>query len=783
NSVKYYLYISFLLVNFVGFSQLFTNVGQSPTSLVQNVLLGGGVSISNVTYSGSSTALGSFTTGNSNLGLNSGIVLTTGTVLNTGQGPHGPNNIDNAGIDNGFPGSPLLSSQIPGNPSTFNAATLEFDLVPYSDSVVFRYVFGSEEYPEFVGSKFNDVFGFFISGPGIVGQRNIALTPNTSQVVSINNVNGNSNAQLYVSNAGGSSIQYDGFTRVLTASSKVICGQTYHLKIAIADVNDGIYDSGIFLAANSLSSRKTVDVSAELSYKAYADPLTMAEGCVSATVTVKRSRNIQTTLIVPISTSGTAQANIDYSPAVPSLITFNPGETTKTFVINALTDGLIEGIENILMTFNVNDPCGNPAPITQELKIADIEPVAVSVEDTTVLCPGDEVKLQAIPSGGVGPYTFLWNDGSGLSSLTVAPNVTTNYNVTVTDNCLKESASASATVTVPQYLPVQLTTDGDEVVLCPFIEDTISAIASGGTGNYSYKWFDGNLQISSDDTAYVAPPFTKTYMVVAIDGCNQSDTAYLNYTVTSPPLELTTSASPTICPGEIIDISVFASGGFGNYYYDWRHSGETTSQVSVQPFTSRWYSVGVSDDCQTFTFYDSIFVKVVKPTANFEISSKTVYEKIPITFKNTSINAAFYVWDFGDGQSSTLIHPNNTYANSGFYDVMLIAEDLKGCLDTLIKSVQILEENYVYIPNSFTPDGDRFNNHFEASTIGVLQFNIRIYDRWGRLMFESNDPNFSWDGTNQQNEKLKQDVYNYIVTFSTLYELDTVKQGFVTLLK
>ena len=98
-----------------------------------------------------------------------------------------------AGVDNNIGGSALLSGLI-GSTQTYNAAILEFDFIPYSDTVRFKYVFGSDEYPEFAppnNSGFNDVFGFFISGPGIPGIQNIAQLPNGGGVVSINNVNVN----------------------------------------------------------------------------------------------------------------------------------------------------------------------------------------------------------------------------------------------------------------------------------------------------------------------------------------------------------------------------------------------------------------------------------------------------------------------------------------------------------------------------------------------------------------------------------------------------------------
>ena len=282
--MRLFVTIVIILFPLLGIGQLVTNVTMSPAALVQNVLLGSGVTVSNITYNGSPAAIGSFTANGTNLGINQGVVITTGTVANNGQGPHGPNNQANAGVDNGVGGFSLLSNLL-GNAPTFNAAILEFDFVPYSDSVKFNYVFGSEEYPEYVGTNFNDIFAFFISGPGIAGLQNIAKLP-SGQTVAINNVNAGTNPFYFVGNGNGSQapynassnyIQYDGFTKVLTAKSKVQCGQTYHLIISIADVADAIYDSGIFLEANSLTSDTPVDISYQLSQQVFTNPNSIAE--------------------------------------------------------------------------------------------------------------------------------------------------------------------------------------------------------------------------------------------------------------------------------------------------------------------------------------------------------------------------------------------------------------------------------------------------------------------------------------------------------------------------
>ncbi|MGY8926482.1 MAG: choice-of-anchor L domain-containing protein, partial [Flavobacteriales bacterium] len=129
--MKHLIVILTVVIPLFSMGQLTTSPG-SAAALVQNVLLGNGVTVSNITYNGSPASIGSFTAVNSNLGLSSGVVLTTGTILNNGSGPHGPNNSDGSGMDNGAPGygplGPIAGAQ------TFNAAVLEFDFVPYSDS-------------------------------------------------------------------------------------------------------------------------------------------------------------------------------------------------------------------------------------------------------------------------------------------------------------------------------------------------------------------------------------------------------------------------------------------------------------------------------------------------------------------------------------------------------------------------------------------------------------------------------------------------------------------------
>ena len=255
------------------------NTLYSPADLILTKLIGPGVSVSNVKYNRNGTTapvtvpitpsvlttnsqLGYYTTGTTptNLGLVSGLLMTNGSA----SGAVGPNSVDDQTTLPQFEQfNDVDLFQITGRLIN-HICILEFDFIPQGPEIKFEYVFGSEEYPEFVNTAFNDVFGFFLSGPGINGTfsngaKNMALVPNTTTPISINNVNPGLNSAYYVNNIGGSTIQYDGFTTVLTAKSEVQCGQTYHMKLALADVGgsvpspDTIYDSAVFLKEGSFS--------------------------------------------------------------------------------------------------------------------------------------------------------------------------------------------------------------------------------------------------------------------------------------------------------------------------------------------------------------------------------------------------------------------------------------------------------------------------------------------------------------------------------------------------
>ncbi|NJK42724.1 MAG: PEP-CTERM sorting domain-containing protein [Aquincola sp.] len=220
-------------------------IGTHDASTLSTAIGGAGVTISNATFSTNGSALlpfaaGTFTGGAPSVGFDSGVVLTTGTIACAG----GTNTSTGCGLSRG---------------GSFDTTSLKFDFTSATGNVFFQYVFGSEEYNEFVNSQFNDQFSLLLNGV------NIAVVPGGGGVVSINNVNCNSNSAFYRNNSSGPcanqglSIEYDGLTSILTATGSVVAGATNSFEFRVFDRGDNILDSGVFIRAGSFSGNDNND--------------------------------------------------------------------------------------------------------------------------------------------------------------------------------------------------------------------------------------------------------------------------------------------------------------------------------------------------------------------------------------------------------------------------------------------------------------------------------------------------------------------------------------------
>ena len=491
-------------------AQLVIDNTQTPTDLVQNVLLGSGVQVSNVTFNGLANPpvtpqMAAFDGTNCNVGMASGIILCSGDA-NMAIGPNnaGGSTLPAGGL--GLGGDPDLDQALGGGFTTFDAAVLEFDFIPNGDSLSFSYVFGSEEYLEWVNSAYNDVFGFFLSGPGITGPysnnaANIALVPGTTLPVSIDNVNDLVNPQYYVDNGDGwtppqntdsTVLQFDGFTTVLVAAAEVQCGQTYHIKIAVADAGDHILDSGVFLEAGSFAS--SANVIASLTTIGLNDS-TLYEGCATAVLEFQRFGDLAAADTVDVIVGGTATNGVDYLPAIPPEVIFQPGDSIITFNLYAPLDP--DGLESVELELqNIANCSGQLVTSFFTFYIDEALDLYITVQDTAIDC-GDTITIGPQVFQGYGLYNYLWSTGDTTATLTVSPGVTTTYVVTVSDTCGMPSQTDSITVTVPYYAPLDLQVSNDTALSCLQATDLEVLQLTGGNGLYGYAWTDGTGTVLS----------------------------------------------------------------------------------------------------------------------------------------------------------------------------------------------------------------------------------------------------------------------------------------------
>ena len=256
------LLLSFLILSsaYASTAQFNVDSVSNQITAVEDLFLANGIFVNNITFIGDSAQMGLLTGGNSvSLGVNEGLVLSTGYATSVSNG-------NNMGSGNWSTPLNVDLYALSGFP-TYDLAQLDFDFVATGDSMTFQFVFGSSEYPEFVGTSFNDIFGFFVHGPGIVGPYsngaiNIALVPGTNTPVSINTINADTNSTLYNDNSSLliPNLFCDGYTVPMFASiGNLVVGETYHITLAISDVSDSALDSWVFLGGNSFQQFCTVN--------------------------------------------------------------------------------------------------------------------------------------------------------------------------------------------------------------------------------------------------------------------------------------------------------------------------------------------------------------------------------------------------------------------------------------------------------------------------------------------------------------------------------------------
>jgi len=526
--------------------------------------------------------------------------------------------------------------------------------------------------------------------------------------------------------------------------------------------------------------------------------------------------------------------------------------------------------------YNVTITDANACSIILSGTITQPQPLTGFISTSNPTCfNGNNGYAWVTVTGGTPPYNYIWNTVPTQTSF-FASNLTHGiYYVTVEDALGCQWNDSCILINPTQVI----TTITDTLVICQGENATLSASASGGCGNYFYYW-DNNL---FGQTINVSPPHSYSYIVIAFDslGCEGvPDTCNL-VVKEFYPSNVNLFANSPICPGNSSIIYVTSSANhYDTLYYEWSNGlGPGPGAFVIVPNQPTTYYVTVSNSCNVqivdsinvsfktppqINFYSDKFQGCVPVTINFTDSSTTPYDYInrwlwnfgdgststvqnpthtfttpgtyyvslevetnmgcindnaqhplpiyifenptadfttnkdiyylpndPVICTNLSNGAIAYQWDFGDGYQSFAKNPSHHYNEFGQYQLMLIATNTYQCTDTAYKNISVSGD--IVFPNAFTPDPNGpngghysetdYSNHvFFPVSKGVVEFKMQIFNRWGELIFETNDIQIGWDGY-YKGKLCQQDVYVYQAKAQFIDGRKIEKKGDVLLIR
>ena len=420
--------------------------------------------------------------------------------------------------------------------------------------------------------------------------------------------------------------------------------------------------------------------------------------------------------------------------------TWNTGATTATI------DVFANGTYIVSTTTSCGTISDTAIIITGALPVATINP-----NTNLVLCPGDTLQLNA--SGGV---NYLWSTMAATPSIVV--NIPGVYGVLVSNGCGSDTISVNV---IGAFAPSVNITNGALVNIC--LGSSVNLDATG-VGNIDWAG------ISTDSIITVST--TGIYLATATNGCGV-DSASIVVNVDSVP---TISVAPTFmfCPNASVQVNPIYVGNI--LWYD----GTNTSSQTFS--TAGNYFVTASNTCGSDTAFFTVVASFV--TAGFSADSLQGSAPLIVNFSNSSINATNYLWDFGNGDTSTFISPTYIFNHPGSFLVILTATNIDGCTDTASILIDVLVcDNKVFIPNAFTPNLDEINNEFYVVSNCVLQSKVTIFNRWGQEVYSWTDISQGWSGVSQSGEQLPMGVYVYMFELDDVNGDNHVYRGMVNLLR
>ncbi|MFA8300871.1 MAG: choice-of-anchor L domain-containing protein [Hyphomicrobiales bacterium] len=755
--------------------------------------------VKNIKFKGAPRAVGYFTNGDF-IDVNRGVVMTTGLATNA----KGPNTQPaRTGINEA--GSDADLESLAGNLKSYDACIVEFDFTPMTNKVTFQYVFGSEEYNQYVNKGFNDVFGFFVSGPGITGpytgsSTNIALVPNTNDPVSINTINcgqeddyrtpppGNGkNCDYYHWNDkfpgtpdADKAIEYNGYTVVLTAEATVQPCKEYHMKLAISDIGDPALDSGVFLKAESFDIG---DGAYELDFTHESVGNVILPGCNEGFLKISVP-DIQAEQTIGITYSGDAIIGTDVAGPLPDHVILKPGDFEKTIKITGINNNikgqklLIANIESIY--------CEGAAARVDTFFVKPYNPVKITNEDYIEVACEDQVKIKAKYKDGYPEYKFEWNDKAGKDNITL-PVTKDPIKLKVTDVCTSDTKEIQLIAT---DLTVDFKLDKDDV--CLGDEIVVEYTGSSYGSNATVKWDFGGGTFNKIATNKYRGTFNtageKTISLEIDDpDCGNgkmekkvivNETPNINFDATNiqgcSPVKVALSNTESNSSAVKYEWNIPGIGKYEGNDLNLDVSKAGTYDVTLKASAGQC-SKELTHKKQ-ITVYPMPETKIL-PSKNVFPANGTIVE-FTSSLKESGLT---YNWEVDSIETS-----NNESIFIGSEEpvkkqIILTVKNSDGCSFKASKLARFVIDK-LFVPNALSINTGGQNKKLNIISDGIMEAKVYIFNRWGQEVFHTNDINNFWDGR-FKNKYVSPGAYAIRIVYKTYEDEKKTYSGLIYVVK
>ena len=756
----YFISILLLTVLLIGTSQKATAQfdfvvtpcadSQAVVDLVDTVFLAGvnPQSVANITFYGDPSSVGYFK-GGYFLGFKrpQGIIMTNGKSDDADKS-NICNSAQNASTNNGGVENDQDLEDI-SNTSAHDGCIIEFDFKPTADTVRFNYVFASEEYHDYVGGTVNDMFGFFLSGPGISGPYlndadNIALIPGTSTAVSINTVNfgaggitctgkpsGCKNCEWFKDNSQSSDpaftkFVYDALTEALAAKAGMQQCEWYHIKLAIGDGGDAIYDSGVLLEGGSFNAG---NVEAVTEYSHPTVDSILYESCNNheAVLYFGIEEPMGFPYIIPYSVEGSAERGVDYQllrTQPNDSIVIPAGSTYDSIIIRTYYDSEIEGPEDVQIVYNSVMCAMFPILDTAYVLLDDLPKMRDTSLNFPVYC--EDTALLSFESvlGGVSPYSYNWYSFSPSKHTPEVEYVPSGLDYKIFPVLIHDTCGQQVSDTAFVIVPDLVSNAGPDQSLCTDPDVTLQGASPGAQ---SFFWTatpaDGTLVDPTSPTPTVSPLVTTMYEMAVTDNCthDDADTAY----VFLDEAVADAGSDQNMCFSD----SVTLSCNVGETYLwtatpaDGSLAGQEGLQtIKISPTATTVYKVKVTNDCGYSAEDDAEVTVFTLPAADAGPNDEVCFNQ---SYDLEASGGTSYFWTSNPTDPSlagqeTLANPTVTPDTQTDYTYLVTVTNANNCVQ---KDSMVLQVNPV--PDlSLSADNETicYGNPVTITVIGDAQY-------------------------------------------------------------